>query len=345
MYKNLSIIFLTLLIGANSLYAKKNLGYYLGAEAFQGLTMYSWLVPLGLNLHDRTAAGVGLLTPALWTGLSYANSLTTRQISGGMILASLYGGWNGLLQGLLLGNKDNAWGIALLSSTLENLGNYQLFYALNLNAASAQRWMNFSELGLFHVAIVDNFKSNAAVYAIVPFIESYASVPVFMKDTKATWGDAFFEQLSSSTVLGSVWLISLGIDENALEHEGFRVATGLGLTSVGYGLGYYLSRKRDISTGGALFTLFVPLLANTVVGGTMLLFNGSPSALLLTSGVLMPVGVYGSYFLMSKQSIGVKGRDTGRFKFFINPYAGAFALVKGARRGSSVPLGMIAYSF
>ncbi len=329
--------------------AKRNLGYYLAGQAFEGLALYSWLVPMGLKLEGKTAAGVGLLTPMVWTGASFVNSLTASKITGGMALSSLYGGLSGAIQGALVGDSASRGTFSLLGSIFENVGNFHLFNTLQLNSASAQRWENFANLGLFHVALFDQFKSSSLLYGAASIVESYGSIPVFKNDRHATWGDAFFEMLSSSTMLGSVWLISLGVDEAALDkHDGYRIVTGLGFSTLGYGAGYYLSGRRDLSTGGALFTLFVPTMIDMMATGTIVLLSGSDNAALITSGLLLPFGVYGSYFLFSKREIGANSNgDTGRLKLMLNPVSGAMVMLKNKINTglNSMPVLTVEYSF
>ena len=352
MKKWLISTFLSLFFLTNPLAAKKNLGIYLAGEAAEGLFLYSWLVPAGLGINDGNAfLGTMLITPMMWTGLSYLNSASSPEITGGMLLSSLYGGIIGAAHGLFIGDDNIRPGLALTMSVLENFGNFHLFEALDLNAASAERWENFAGLGIFHVSLFDNLRGNLTpLYGIVSMLEAYGSIPVFMRDKHATWGDAFFESVSSHTMLGSVWLISIGIDESALDnHDAYRVISGLASTTAGYGLGYYLSRKYDLSTGGAIFTLFVPTLLDMMVTGSGILLSSSNNMQpwYIIGGVLLPVGVYGSYFLFAEKEKPDNPDDTGWLKFYVNPTVATMALLKNRKgfRFNSVPVVGLNLSF
>ncbi len=338
-------VLLLILFLANTLKAKKNLGIYLLSEASEGVFLYSWEVPQALKAHDDGFVEIMILTPIVWTGLAYLNSTSTQKITGGMVLSSFYGSYMGAIQGALSGNEDTKWRLSLLMSVAENFGNFHLFKALRLNAVTAERWRNFASLGMLHVYLFDNPEGGSPLYSIVSVLESYGSIPIFMKDRHATWGDALFENISTYTLFGSIWLISSGIDDSIFDvNNTYRIASGIISTSVGFGIGYYLSRRYDLPAGAALLTLAIPntveFIAMSLEG--LMLINGwsNTSPPIIAGGVLLPLATYGTYFLFAEDEGKHRVQSTSRFNIYVNPAAATMALLKNRKglRLNSIPL-------
>ncbi len=340
---------------------KRNLGIYMATEAAEGLFLYSWMVPLALKVqnNDDAFAEILFITPITWVGLAYLNSTFAPEITNSMVLSSLYGATSGAVQGALSGDRDTRWRFGFLLSALENFGNFHLFGTLHLNTATVERWRNFAELGMFHVYLFDNLKGDyAPLYGIVSVLESYGSIPIFMKDIHATWGDAFFENISTFTIFKSVWLISTGINDTIFDaNDTYRITSGLISTSLGFGLGYYLSRKYDLSIGAAMLilgissTLEAAAISSDFIMRVGDIWSGSynshkKSYPLIVGGVLLPVLTYGGYFIFAhneeRQDL---QHNTGRLNIYVNPVA-TMALLKTNHKGhSSIPLMTLNLSF
>lgn len=333
---------------------KRNLGIYMATEAAEGLFLYSWMVPLALKVQNDNDAFAEILfiTPITWMGLAYLNSTFAPEITNSMVLSSLYGATSGAIQGALSGNRDTRWRLGFLLSALENFGNFHLSGALGLNTPTVERWRNFAELGVFHVYLFDNLKGEyAPLYGIVSVLESYGSIPLFMKDTHATWGDAFFENVSTFTIFKSVWLISTGISDTIFDvHDTYRITSGLISTSLGFGIGYYLSRKYDLSIGAAMLILGISSTLETMAISSDFImrvwdiwsrsYNSDKiSYPLIAGGVLLPVLTYGSYFVFAhKEERQDFQHNTGRLNIYINPVA-TMALLKTKHKSHSfIPL-------
>lgn len=240
-------------------------------QAILGLTVYSWALPVTLNLSDPTiSAAIGLSTPLIWFGLNISMS-SNETITPGTAYAGLLGGVEGLFHGWRLFNSPR--GIFPLSLA-ENLFDQYLSRKLSLSPGIVQRKFNFVASGFYHTFVLSKLLDHPfhpSIGAAVSLLEGYSSLFLSKDADYLTLGDALFElrlsMLGAET--GPLILLSLYPD-SPLSLVLSTSVIGLSLTQF---LGMQLSRKYDLSFTASALNFLLPYLAHGAVASIGLLLK------------------------------------------------------------------------
>ncbi len=290
--------------------------YHTAMQGLVGLTLYSWLVPTTLNLEDKTAAVTGLWTPVFWAGGQYIMAKASGRVSLPQVLMAGAGAYNGLAHGFIFAPTSEyddrpkaTWGLTF--SLIENIGNFYLAKVTKPTPGVTIRFilqgLNGYAQGAALAEIVSS-RDDDNVIAMHSIMSGYGSYfgSLAVQDTWTTAGDAIFEYVSSN-ILGTSLLLLLSSDESSSQSAATSFLIG---NYAGYAAGLVLSHERDISLGGALVTLVAPGLLNGLILGTLILTDASPETSMHVMGVLLPVTVYGMYYILSNKSeIGTGGES------------------------------------
>lgn len=291
--------------------------YHTAMQGFVGLTLYSWLVPTALNLEDKTAAVTGLWTPVFWAGGQYIMAKASGRVRLSQVLMAGAGAYNGLAHGSMFAPTSEyddrpkaTWGLTF--SLMENIGNFYLARATNPTPGVTIRFILQGLNGYAQgaaLADIVNSRDGNNVMAMHSIISGYGSYfgSLAVQDTWTTAGDAIFEYVSSNVLGTSLFLLF----SSEKDYNPRAAATSFLIGNyAGYAAGLVLSHERDISLGGALVTLVAPCLLNGLILGTLILTDASPETSMHVMGVLLPVTVYGMYYILSnKTEIGTGGES------------------------------------
>ncbi len=312
-------------------------GQFLIFQTLLGLGVYSWSLPLMLyNENTSHSADIltalGLLTPAAWFGLSYAVSSGMR-ISSGAAYGSFIGGLAGAFYGPILTEEPR---MVFPSSVMFNMGNFLLGQQMNLSNAAFQRHLNHIAYAYYQYftllkavnyqgELIDHLKG-ATILAIG---ESYAALMLSRNDRNLTFGDAAFELRTS--LIGAEFLPSLlltyeNLSGNTVSEQTYAISSLIGYAG-GYYLGIYLTKKYDLSTGGAALTYLIPSIAHTFTAGiTTLLHNSGMEKLYPAMFITSEIGfTYLTYRTFAKKTPRFSFLSPDRIRISINP---AYALMK-----------------
>ncbi len=274
--------------------------HYTAAQGVVGLTLYSWLVPATLRMEGKTATVTGLWTPVFWTAGQYMFAKANAPVRYPEVLMSTAGAYDGVAHGLMF-NHEKA-DAAMWMSLFENIGGFYLARKTRPTPGAIVRRIFGSINGYiqgFALAEVADAELRdrskfAAAHSILTGYGSYAA-SVLLNDTLTTPGDALFEFVSSTTLGASAFMFV------ATETNDGKAAAASYLIGnyIGYGIGVFLSQKRDISFGGSLVTMIVPYLANGLIAGTMILADVEGETALKIESILLPISVYSVYYMLS----------------------------------------------
>lgn len=276
--------------------------FHTAVQGVVGLSLYSWLVPSSLELEGKTATVVGLWTPVFWTAGQYMFAKANAPISAEEVTMSGAGAYDGFFHGLLLGPDDAPPRLPLGLSLLENVGGFYLARSTRPTEAMVIRRVLQSINGYTQGAALaeltnagkDATQNIMAFHSIASGYGSYLASVAF-QDTLTTQGDAIFEYVSATTLGVSSFMFFLPENDEKLSSTAYLIGN-----YAGYGLGLLMSQKRDISVGGAFVTAVVPPLVNGLLAGTLILVDAQPETVARVEGILLPLSVYGVYYLLSE---------------------------------------------
>ena len=273
---------------------------YLVGQTFNGLSIYSWSLPVMLsNDWSEGQAAIALLTPLIYSSTCFLLT-KDRRISSGAAYGSFLGGIEGAFHGGWIFKSEKA---IFPGSLAENILDFTLGQNMGLTPAMFQRKFNHCLYGYYHYYNTRTLIGGRNLWGdpydliqlgtILSLAEGYTSL-LLSKDAKnLTFGDALFEFRTSTMGAEALPLILGTIDLHRNENSDERVYAALSL--VGHGVGYIwgnkLSRDYDLPGAAGVMTWLLPYLAHAATGGIAVLvdnekFLDSYPAIYLTMDVL-----------------------------------------------------------
>jgi hypothetical protein len=324
---------------------------YLLGQTSLGLFLYSWSLPVALELEDKNAAVVGLFTPLVYASIQYAWA-KGRGISGGTAVGALMGGLEGVAHGALLFKSEKA---IFPFSLSENIVDNVLGQTMGFTPGMHQRKFNHCFYGYYHYAALktlvsdwdvwDDVEDIARIGTVLSLGEGYTSLLLSRSAEYLTYGDALFELRTAVMGAEIVPLILATFDLHREEQSDERIYAATSL--VGHGLGYVLGQKlaRRYNLSGAAGTMMwiLPYLAHGATAGLVVLTESeglakSYPAIFLTMDLAL---TYFSYKVFAEKATEIGKVDVPNFNITVNPLC--FVLKDKDARG--IPFLTVSYKF
>jgi hypothetical protein len=329
---------------------------YVIGQTIQGIGLYSWSVPLALNMEGEGAISMGLLVPLLYSGGTYLFT-RDRRISGGAAYGSFLGGVEGAYHGGLLFNSEKG---VFPTSLAENLLDFTLAQRMGLTSGMYQRKFNHCFYGYYHYAALktlfvgDDWNSwdyedkFYQVSSLLSIFEGYSSLFFSRNSEDLTLGDALFELRTGTIGAAALPLLLATVDLHSNANINSNVYAGLSLLGhgAGYMLGNKLGRDYDLSGAGGTMIWLLPALAHCFTGSLVFLSDSEGLArtyptIFLTTDVLL---TYFCYRNFAEKPLKTGQADTSpHFSMAVNPLS--FVCKDKNRTFENMPFFIFAYEF
>ena len=329
---------------------------YVIGQTIHGIGLYSWSVPLALDLEGEEALSMGLLVPLLYSGGTYLLT-KDRRISGGAAYGSFLGGIEGAYHGGMLLNSEQA---IFPVSLAENLLDFTLAQRMGLSSGMFQRKFNHCLYGYYHYAALktlfagddwdywDEEDEFYQVSSLLSIFEGYSSLFFSGNSEDLTLGDALFELRTGTIGAAALPLLLATVDLHAEANINSNVYAGLSLLGhgAGYMLGNKLSRDYDLSGAGGTMLWLLPALAHCFTGSIVFLSDSEGVAktyptIFLTTDVLLTYYLYRNF---AEKPLKTGQADTSpHFSMGVNPLG---LIYKDENKTfENMPFFMFAYEF
>lgn len=306
---------------------------YLIGQTVLGIGVYSWALPVALDLEDNGAVAVGLFTPLVYASAQFFFTRGDR-MSGGAAYGSFLGGLEGGVHGGLLFKSVRA---VLPASLGENLLDLALAQTMDFTPAMYQRKFNHALAGYYHYAALrtlvagwedhefDVFLQPGTVFSLA---EGYAALFLSRKAGDLTYGDALFELRTAVIGAEALPFVLATYDLHRHEESNERVYAAVSLA--GYGLGYLLgqklTREYDLTGASGFLTWLIPYLAHGATGGLVALTESeglarSYPAIFMTVDIAL---TYVCYRAFAQKATRLGKIDGPKFNVAVNPAAIVF---------------------
>jgi hypothetical protein len=249
------------------IFENKRVEYLIG-QGLLGISLYSWSLPIFLELEDVPAVGIGGTFPLFYLGIT-ALSTSGQNISSSQAYGSFMGGVMGGIHGGLI--SQNKRGI-FPGGIFENYLDFFLCRSLRIPLGVYQRKFNHTLYGYYHYFTFKSFlekeykieKKDYLYSSILSILEGYGSLFISKNEKNLTFGDALFELrlgIIGAEAFPAMLLTYDNISKGKIPEELYAFSSLLGHFG-GYYLGDKLSKKYDISFSTAIFTYIIPVISH-----------------------------------------------------------------------------------
>lgn len=249
------------------IYENRRVEYLIG-QGLLGIGLYSWSLPIFLNLKEETAFGVGGVFPLIYLGITLL-STSEENVSSSSAYGSFFGGITGAFHGGLI--TQDIKGV-FPGSLSENYLDFFLCKSFGIPLGVYQRKLNHVLYGYYHYFtfksfLEENYKAEKRDYlysSILSIFEGYGSLFIFKNEKNLTFGDALFELrlgIIGAEFLPAFLLTYDNFSKGEISGELYTLSSLIGHFG-GYYLGYKLSKKYDLSFSTAIFTYILPAISH-----------------------------------------------------------------------------------
>lgn len=263
-----------------------------------GLSIYSWLVPLGFKIKDKTGLLVGLWTPFVWTTGQYVLAKASYPVTKEQAILSGWGAFDGLLHGIFLKDpEENGFLFPLVMSFTENIGGFFLAKLTKPTRGIITRRIlqsiNGYVLGSILSRAFNDIHNEGKWIGTTSILLGYGSyaLSLIYKDNFTTSGDALFEFVSANALGLSFTLLS----NNNEKTQYYAYALG---NCMGYALGVYLSKKNNLSFSKGILSLLIPSMVSGAMIGSLALAEVDENTLSIASAIIIPFNTYATYYIL-----------------------------------------------